>query len=577
MRGRLNTPAIDQPGYHRLRFFDKDITLAIAPPRCVTLDDVARGEKLYGIAVQLYSLRHANDGGIGDTAALRDLVACAARHGADAIALSPVHSLFAADPAHYGPYSPSSRLFLNPLYADPAMLFGTARVAAAAGREQLEQDSLIDWPSAARAKYALLRRLFDDFAASDLARKTALASDFEDFVREGGERLREHALFEALHRHWFGAVEPKWSWTEWPENWRTPHGAAVRRFADTEARTIQFHIFTQWIAMRSFSAVQQAARDAGMRIGLIADLAIGMNPGGSHGWSRQQDLLLGLSIGAPPDPFNARGQDWGLTGFSPQALIASGFEPFLATLRATMRHAGGVRIDHVMGLGRLWLVPRGAPPTDGAYLAYPLDDLLRLLAIESHRHRAIVIGEDLGTVEPAFRKRLSRAGVAGMDVLPFQRHGQSFLAPAEWRREAVAMTTTHDLPPVAGWWKGVDIAARDALGLVADRKREERERAKDRSALWRAFRKAGVVAADEPDSENDAQAVDAAIAFAAQSPAPLALIPIEDILGLAEQPNVPGTIDEHPNWRRRLGAPASEILDAPMVRARLASLRRRRA
>ena len=339
-------------------------------------------------------------------------------------------------------------------------------------------------------------------------------------------------------------------------------------------------MFPQWIATRSFSAVQRAARDAGMRIGLIADLAIGMNRGGSHGWSRQQDLLLGLSIGAPPDPFNARGQDWGLTGFSPQALIASGFEPFLATLRAAMRSVGGVRIDHVMGLGRLWLVPHGAPPTEGAYLAYPLDDLLRLLAIESHRHRAIVIGEDLGTVEPAFRKRMSRAGVAGMDVLPFQRRGQSFLPPAEWRRDAVAMTTTHDLPPVAGWWKGVDIATRDALGLVADRKREERERATDRSALWRAFRKAGVVSADEPDGESDAQAVDAAVAFTAQSPAPLALVPIEDILGLPNSRTFParstnirtggaGWVRRHRKSSMPRGArPACIIAQAPRMTPR---------
>ena len=256
-------------------------------------------------------------------------------------------------PRHFGPYSPSSRLFLNPLFADPTLVLGAARVAVAHDRRERHDGTLIDWPVAARAKYALLRRLFDDFVTNG----GPSTADFESFVRDGGDRLREHALFEALHQHWFGSPEPKWRWNDWPDEWRAPTAPALARFAAAESQAIRFHLFLQWIAARSFAHVQQDARDAGMRIGLIADLAIGMNPGGSHAWSRQQDLLLGLNVGAPPDQFNTRGQDWGLTGFSPQALLANGFEPFIATLRAAMTHAGGVRIDHAMGLARLWLVP----------------------------------------------------------------------------------------------------------------------------------------------------------------------------------------------------------------------------
>lgn len=576
-RGVTVTQPVSEPGYHRLHVADREITLAVAPPRCVTLEDIAPGGQLFGLGVQLYALRRPHDGGIGDTGALRDLVVSAAGEAADAIALSPVHSLFAADPSHYGPYSPSSRLFLNPLFADPAMLFGGERVAAAGVSADAESGQLIDWPNATRAKYALLRSLFDDFEANELRQSadSTLASDFQSFVRQGGDRLREHALFEALHRHWLGMEAPKWSWSDWPAEWRSPTAAAVASFAAAEAREIKFHMFLQWVAAHSFAAVQQTARAAGMRIGLISDLAVGMSPGGSHAWSRQQDLLLGLSIGAPPDLLAARGQDWGLTAFSPQALIASVFEPFIATLRAALRNAGGVRIDHAMGLARLWLVPQGASPTDGAYLAYPIDDMLRLIALESHRHHAIVIGEDLGTVEPEFRERLSGAGIAGMDVLWFTRKGHSFLPPNEWRRDAVAMTTTHDLPTVAGWWQGADIAVRNAIGLVADEPGERKQRDKDRAALWRAFRKARVVAEDAPPPHNAEPAVDAAIAFTAQSPAPLTLIPIEDVLGLAEQPNLPGTIDEHPNWRRRLHPPAAEILNAPQAKRRLKALRER--
>ena len=523
-----SVPAIAQPGYHRLRFADREITLAVAPARCLTLDDIGAGRRMWGVAAQIYGLRRSGDGGIGDAGAVRDLAEAAARRGADAVALSPLHSLFPADPSRYSPYSPSSRLFLNPLYADPSATFAADRIAACtpSGREALEGAPSIDWAAAAAAKFAVLRCLFDDFAKRDLAAGSVLAADFERFVREGGEALREPALFDA-HDERPGA------------------GRMARRVAPApRCRHGALPPFLQWLTARSFAAAQMAARAAGMRIGLIGDLAIGMDRSGSHAWARQSDLLLGLAIGAPPDAFNPRGQDWGLTGFSPRALVAQGFGPFLATLRAALSHAGGVRIDHVMGLMRLWLIPRGVPATEGAYLAYPLEDLLRLLALESHRHGAVVIGEDLGTVPPGFRARLRRAGVASMDVMWFERTRLTFKKPARWRRDAVAMTTTHDLPTVAGWWSGEDIKTRRALGLVAPGEKEQRE--KDRLRLWRAFTGAGAAEGPRPPSDQPATAVDAALAYVALSPSRLMLAPLEDLLGLAEQPNLPGTTDEHP-------------------------------
>lgn len=528
--GRL--PRISRPGYHRLRFADREVTVAAAPSRCITLEEIAEGRRLWGVAAQIYSLRRCGDGGIGDIGAVRELAGAAARHGADAVALSPVHSLFPHEPARAGPYSPSSRLFLNPLYADPSATFDAHRVAD----EMPPDDSpLIDWASAGAAKFARLRRLFDEFVEID----TPLVRDFEAFVRAGGETLAQHARFEA------------------------ERGGAPERY----------HLFLQWITARSFAATQQAAKAAGMRIGLISDLAIGMDRAGSHAWARQSDLLMGLSIGAPPDAFNPQGQDWGLTGFSPRSLVASGFEPFLATLRAALAFAGGVRIDHVMGLLRLWLIPLGRPPTEGAYLAYPVDDLLALLALESHRHRAVVIGEDLGTVPPGFRARLGRAGIAGMDVMWFERTRLTFKSPSRWRRSAVATTTTHDLPTVAGWWSGEDIRLRRALGLGSPG--EELERQRDRERLWRAFRRSGVPG-EPPAADQPARAVDAALACVAQSPSPLMLAPLEDLLGIATQPNLPGTIDEHPNWRRRLTPTAAELFEQPEVRGRADLVNRQR-
>ena len=535
-------PPIATAGYHKLRYADREIALAVAPPRCLTLTEIAGGRKLWGIGVQLYSLRRAGDCGIGDTTGLRALGRGAAASGADAIAVSPTHSLFPVDPSRYGPYSPSSRLFLNPLLADPADALGADRVCAAMKSGTMPDRPLIDWAEDARAKFVLLRRLYDDFALHDFGTGTALAGRFKAFVHEGGAALQRHARFEAD--------------------------------AAAGSAPFDYFLFLQWIADASFAAAHTDLRDAGMRIGILSDLAIGLDPGGGEVAATPGQFLTGLGIGAPPDAFNPNGQNWGLTSFSPQGLVASGFDPFIATVRASLRHAGGVRIDHAMGLMRLWLVPDGASPTEGAYLSYPMDDLMRLLALESHRHRAVIVGEDLGTVPPEFRRRCRALGMAGMDVLWFERDGRGFLPPAQWRDDAVAMTSTHDLPTVAGWWQGADLELRRGLGTA--KQEEVDERARDRTVLWQAFDDAGAAKRPPPPPEDAEAAVDAAIAFVATTPDPLALVPLEDIIGTAEQPNLPGTIDQHPNWRRRFSQPADRLLQEPAAARRLRLLQQAR-
>ncbi len=583
--GRTIVPAIGEPGYHHVELDDAEINLAVAPRRCVTVDDIAPGEFMCGFAAQIYGLRRAGDGGAGDAGGVAALGIAAAQNGADALALSPSHALFTADPTRYSPYAPSSRLFLNPLYGDPRAIFGDERVGAAirdAGLGEAwharDDAPLIDWPDVGRVKLALLRRLFEDFAATDASAHSALAADLAAFRVDGGALLEEHARFEALHAARLAADANQWSWRAWPAEWQDAMGPQVERFAAEHAHDIAFQVFLQWIADRSFAAAQRAMRGAGARVGLISDLAVGTDPSGSHAWARQQDVLVGLKVGAPPDLFNQRGQDWGITTFSPQGLAANGFAPFLATLRAAMRHAGGVRIDHIMGLTRLWLVPDGAGADEGAYVRYPLDDFLRLIALESHRNRAIVIGEDLGTVPEGFRERLDAAGISGMRVMWFERDGHRFTPPHEWSRDAVAMTTTHDLPTVAGWWRGADIDVRRRHGVFRDdeaAEAEARARGGDRGALWRAFVEAGAAQGDPPPPENPEHAIAAAIGFVAKAQCRLAMLPLEDALGLQEQPNLPGTIDEHPNWRRRYPLPADEMLDAPEVQARLQPLKER--
>lgn len=573
---------IDLPGYHTLDVGGCRLTVAVAPARCVTVADLTSGERSWGIAAQLYGLRSAGDCGIGDASGAAALATAAAAEKADALALSPIHALFSADPRHFSPYSPSSRLFLNPLYADARIVFGAERVARAAEQagvaaqcDALAGRALIEWPASANAKLAIFRKLFEDFAATDRAGgATPLAADFAQFTTSQGKLLEDHARFEALQARMLRDNPSLWSWTDWPAAWRDPNSAAVASFAADNAHEIAFHCFLQWLADRSFAAAQRTAKDSGMRIGLIGDLAVGMSGAGSHAWTGQRDILVGLEIGAPPDLYNANGQSWGLTTFSPRALVDGGFAPFIATLRACLRHAGGLRIDHAMGLMRLWVVPRGAEARDGAYLRYPLGDLLRLIALESHRHRAIVIGEDLGTVPEGFRDTLAGAGIYGMRVLWFERGRKKFIPPRSWSRDSAAMTSTHDLPTVAGWWRGTDIETRATLGL-ADAAPEREERKRDRAFLWQAFRRTKVAAGEEPSPQETASVVEAALRFTAKASSELALLPLEDILGLEEQPNLPGTVEQHPNWRRRYPGFAETLLTSEAVRRRLAPLQQR--
>ena len=579
-QGRL--PRIDRLGYHRLFLDDREIKLAIAPASARTIEEAADGRRIWGIAAQIYGLRCQGDGGLGHFGAVGELAESAARHGADLVAISPAHALFLADDNHYTPYSPSSRLFNNVLYADPADVLGAERVAAVAARSPADASDalgLIDWPRAAGARAALLRALYDDFCATDMRADSAQAADFIAFRAAGGEALESHARFEALHAREFGRDFTKWNWRDWAPGLRDANSREVAQFARENARDVGFHVFAQWLVDRSMARAQGRALEAGMRVGLLSDLAVGMNAGGSHAWSRPNDVLPGLSIGAPPDMLAPLGQNWGLTTFAPRALRASAYAPFLATLRAALRNAGGVRIDHVMGLVRLWLVPEGAPANEGVYLDYPTNELLALLRLESRRHAAIVIGEDLGTVPFGLRERLAKEGVAGLRVLQFERSGDRFNPPDWYPTTAVAMTATHDTATIDGWWRGCDIAARAALAQLPPGHTSEQcetARAHERDLAWQAFVEARVADGPQPVSDESDRALDAATRFVAQTPAALAILPLEDALGLRDQPNLPGTTTEYPNWRRRYPGEAASLLDDEKVAARLADFDARR-
>jgi 4-alpha-glucanotransferase len=570
--GSLTLPAFDRPGYHTVHRDDGDFIIATAPERCITFADLNGGQAGFGLAAQIYSLRSPQDGGIGNFAGVAALGRRAAAHGADALAISPVHALYGASPEHFSPYSPSTRLFYNPLHADPAALLPEAMLREVTAREGLgeEMDRFatlhqIDWPAATALRQRLLRALFEALRAKDGSGGPARAA-LDRALAEASPLLRSHAVFEVLHAAQLRRNPQAWSWRSWDAPFRDPDGPAVAAFAAEHAAEVDYQIFLQWLTASSYGAAQSACREAGMKVGLIADLAIGMDASGSHAWSRQHEVLGGLSVGAPPDYYAAEGQSWGLTTFSPRGLAASGFSPFIETLRASLRHVGGIRIDHVMGLSRLWLVPEGASALDGAYVAFPSETLFRLVALESWRHGAIVIGEDLGTLPDGFRDDLRRQGVAGLRVLRFERTDHSYIAPEHWDAGAVALTTTHDLVPTAGWWAGSDLEpAEDGID-------HEGIRAWDRGLLWGAFQEAGVAEGERPAPEDTDPVVDAAIRFIARTPCTLKLLPIEDALGIRTQPNVPGTTTEKPNWRHRLDGEAGTLLDDERVRRRLADL-----
>jgi 4-alpha-glucanotransferase len=556
-------------GYHSVT--DRNgatLSLAVAPHRCPTIRETLGGRG-WAPAVQIYSLRKPGDGGIGSFGGVAALGEAAAHRGADAITVSPVHALFAAVPGHISPYSPSTRLFINPLHADPALVLPddvVARAIAEAGigaaMDSLGSTAEVDWLGATPIKRRLISELHR-LVAGDIANADAAHADFRAYRAQASQDLKDHAVFEVLHGALVGDGGP-WHWRDWAEGYRTPRSAAVAAFAMDRMEAVETEIFAQWLAERSRAEAQRRCRAAGMHIGMIADLAIGVEGAGSQAWSHPRTMMRGISIGAPPDYYSKTGQSWGLTTFSPPGLVHDGFAGFIAMLRANLAGSGGLRIDHVMGFERLWMVPDGASATEGAYVGMPAEDLYRLTALEAHRHGAVIIGEDLGTLPYGYREALRERGMAGMRVLRFERDAEVHHPPEHWDADAVAMSTTHDMIATAGWWRGADLDG------------EEGNRAQDRAVLWRSLEHSGLVSGAQPPPAEPAAVVDAAIAYVAATPSALAVVAVEDLLGLDVQPNAPGTTTEKPNWRHRLPVDSAAVFDDPGAARRAQVLARRR-
>ncbi len=534
-------------GYHRVVLEDAPgsaCRLVVVPARCHLPEALRGGGRRKGLATHLYALRRPGDEGIGDFTALAMAARATAKAGGALVGINPLHALFGTQRERASPYHPSDRRFLDPIYLDVARVAALAPMAGArrvlgeraADFATLAARGHVDHPGVWAAKRAVLEAAFADIEYLPAADR--LAGDLAAFAAAGGAPLRAFATFEAISQ-----FHPQSPWAHWPEALRDPGSQAVALFARSRAREVRFAMFLQWLADRQLREAADSARADGLEIGFYRDLAVGAAPDGAEAWSMQSSLAKGLSVGAPPDPFCAEGQVWNLPPPMPEAMHEEGFEPFRTLVAANARHAGALRIDHVMGLARLFCVPDGATGMEGAYVRYPFEDLLGVLALESVRARCLIVGEDLGTVPEGFRERMDAADVLSYRVLWFERDGLDFRPPAHYPAKAAACVSTHDLPTIAGWWQGADLDERESLGLLAGEGAvaARREREADRAALCRALGR-------EASGEAPTQALHA---FIADSPCALVLLQADDLAGETEALNVPGTDRERPNWRRR--------------------------
>jgi len=572
---RAQLEAHPEIGYYTCDGGDFAIRVIVVPSQAFVPASLEHA-RAWGIAAQLYSLRSDASAGIGDFGDLARIAALAADQGAALVALNPLHQLSLSNPVA-SPYAPLSRYALNALYIDvgaAAREFGVA--IDERGISGLRAAALIDYPAVARYKLHALSQIF----AALRERRP-----WDAFVRDD-PRVRSGAIYEAIMERAHARDSSVYSWRQWPLRLQDCRSRAVKRFAAAHAPRVDFYCFVQWLADRQLASASASA--SSMTIGLYRDLAVGDDLSGADVWCDPAAFALDLSVGAPPDPLNAAGQNWGLPPLHPRALIERGYDPFISLLRANMRHAGALRIDHVMGLKRLFCIPRRRP-SGGAYLNYDFEAMLGIVCLESVRRQCMVVGEDLGTMPEGFRERTEAARIFSCRVLLFEREWDGrFRAPQAYPRDAVASSGTHDLPTLAGYWTAADVATRERLGWESGEaaQHDRADRAATRERLLDALveqrcldpKHADALRAAGADIAGD-QLTDllvAAYRFLARVESRLVLLQLEDGVGSVDQVNVPGTVDEEPNWRRKLGVPIEELARHPVFSAIVRALREER-
>lgn len=596
----LELPLISEAGYHRLQVVGKtgdvsSMCLIIHPPRCHQPEAVQDDGRVWGVSVQLYGVRSARNWGMGDFTDLRHLMEWCAQAGAGVLGVNPLHALFPHNPGHASPYSPSSRQFLNTLYIDVEAVpdfaeCDSAREAVAAPEFQAQLRAqrgapLVDYQAVSNLKQQVLRQLYAHFRAHHLDAGSQRAKAFRVWQGQDGDDLRRFALYHTLQAHFQAKDDELWGWPVWPEAYRDYASPEVAAFAAAHLDEIEFHEYLQWQAELQLGAAGWRSLELGLGLGLYADLAVGVDKGGAETWMHRDLYALDTRIGCPPDDFNHLGQDWGLPPWIPERLRDAAYQPYIRMLRANMRLAGALRVDHVMGLMRLFWVPPKKDARAGAYITYPLDDLLGILALESERNQCLVIGEDLGTVPDQVRHALADMGVLSYKLFYFERGDDGgYRPPDQFPRQSLVAASTHDLPTLAGFWQGADLDLRTRLNLYANDEQRAAQivsRADDRARLLLALEREGLLPEGtgvHPVSvpEMTPALARAVLRYLARSPAMLSLVQAEDMLGETDQANLPGTVEQHPNWRRKLSLNIEEWADDPRLPALAEAMRAER-
>ena len=571
-------------GYHKLIVSRKrrkkpyEMTLIITPKACFKQSPIEQGKKLWGPSVQLYTLRTQHNWGIGDFGDLKQLVADIASRGGDFVGLNPIHSLFPANPEGASPYSPSSRRWLNILYIDVSSVPEFAlsaeaqqTVGSAEFQQRLQKAREAHWVNyteVSELKMSILPLLFAEFKTRHLDKNSDRAQAFLAFVEEGGDSLMHQAAFDALHGELHAEDSGMWGWPVFPEKYRTFDSPATQKYIKENLENVHLYMYLQWLADCQINDAQSLAEEKGMAVGLYRDLAVGVADSGSETWADEGNLVMDASIGAPPDILGPLGQNWGLPPLNPEVLQETSYDAYIKLLRANMKHCGALRIDHVLGLLRLWWIPKGENATKGAYIYYPVQDMLSILALESHRYQCSVIGEDLGTVPDEIVDILADAGVHSYKVFFFETSEDDggFISPKHYASQSMAALCTHDMPTLRGFWHCDDLKMGQEIGLYPDAEQletlfDDRLECKQGildSVAWHGFLPEGV-GRDASQVPMDSYLAEALQLHVAAGGSTLLSVQLEDWLEMDKPVNIPGTVDEYPNWRRKLSMNLDEI------------------
>ena len=573
-------PAYPPLGYHQLhltvtiggRERSSEQTLIIVPPRCVQPPEKLGDRRAFGVVANLYTVRSDRNWGVGDLSDLRQLVQWMGEIGGAFVGVNPLHAL-ANRGKDISPYSPVSRLFRNPIYIDVEAipeLHVAPRIAARidhpefeAELSELRENPQVQYEAVMALKMPVLEELHRVFVDRERAAGSTRSAAYDDFMKTQEPELTGFATFTAI-----AESLDEWNWREWPQELQDARSDAVQRFQREHAQRIDLHRWIQFELDRQLGDAANAGRRAGLPIGLYQDLAIGTSPTGADSWSQPKLFIHKASIGAPPDPYSASGQNWGLPPIDPRALRRDRYRYFIRLVRSGFRHAGALRIDHVMGLFRLFWIPEGLTGKEGAYVAYPSDDLLGILALESVRHNALVVGEDLGTVPNDVPPALERWGVLSSKVLYFERDKRGFRPSAKYAPLSLATANTHDMATLAGFWAARDIEQRARVGLIEgeaalEEARDGREH--DKQALLVRLAREGVL--EDAAAPNDPAVLRGAIhEFLCRTPAALVGLALDDLAGELDAVNLPGVgPDQHPSWKRKMGMTIDDMRTSEAV------------